>query len=176
KAAQLQIGSLTALLTETFGAARFVKTYGLERHETERAKEAFEERRKLAMKLAYNRASPVPLMEIIGGIALAGVLWIAGLRILADVMTVGDLIGMIGAVGVATPAARALGQFNTVLGEASAALTRVFGLIDEPVEILDRPDAKPIAVTKGRIEFDRVGFSYGDAVALQEVSFTVEPG
>src|SRR5690606_17514963 len=108
KAAQLQIGSLTALLTETFGAARFVKTYGLERHETERAKEAFEERRKRAMTLAYNRASPVPLMEIIGGIALAGVLWIAGLRILADVMTVGDLIGMIGAVGVATPAARAL--------------------------------------------------------------------
>jgi subfamily B ATP-binding cassette protein MsbA len=176
KAAQLQIGSLTALLTETFGAARFVKTYGLEQHETERAKDAFEERRKLAMKLAYNRASPVPLMEIIGGLALAGVLWIAGVRILADVMTVGDLIGMIGAVGVATPAARALGQFNTVLGEAAAALTRIFGLIDEPVEILDKPGATPIAVTQGRIEFDRVGFSYGDATALQDVSFTVEPG
>lgn len=176
QAAQLQIGSLTALLAETFGAARFVKTYGLEQHETERARGAFEARRKIAMKLARNRATPVPLLEMIGGLALAGVLWIAGLRIVADQMTVGDLIGMIGAVGVATPAARALGQFNTMLGEASAALTRIFGLIDERVEILDKPGAKPINVREGRIEFDRVGFSYGDAVALQGVSFTVAPG
>jgi subfamily B ATP-binding cassette protein MsbA len=176
KAAQLQIGSLTALLAETFGAARFVKTYGLEEHETKRASAAFEERRRLSMKLAYNRAGTVPLMEIIGGVALAGVLWIAGVRIIADVMTVGDLIGIIGAVGVATPAARALGQFNTAIGEASAALTRIFGLLDEPMTINNKPDAKAIAVTRGRVEFDRVSFAYGEAPALEDVSFTVEPG
>jgi subfamily B ATP-binding cassette protein MsbA len=176
QAAQLQIGALTALLSETFGAARFVKTYGLEEHETARARAAFEARRKLAMKLARNRASAVPLMEIIGGVALAAVLWIAGIRILADAMTVGDLIGMIGAVGVAAPAARALGQFNTVLAEARAALGRIFGLIDEPVTINDKPGAKPIAIAKGRVEFDNVFFSYGEATALDGVSFTVEPG
>lgn len=176
KAAQLQIGSLTALLAETFGAARFVKTYSLEEHETERASAAFEERRRLSMKLAYNRAGTVPLMEIIGGVALAGVLLIAGIRIVADVMTVGDLIGMIGAVGVATPAARALGQFNTAIGEASASLTRIFGLLDEPMTINDKPDAKPIAITQGRVELDNVSFAYGDAPALQNVTFTVEPG
>jgi subfamily B ATP-binding cassette protein MsbA len=172
----VQIGSLTALLMESFGAARFVKTYGLEAHETERAKEAFEERRRIARKLAYNRASTVPLMEIIGGVALAGVLWIAGVRIIADQMSVGDLVGMIGAVGVATPAARAIGQFNTLIAEASAALTRVFGLIDEPVEIVSKPDAKPIVVTQGRISFEDVAFSYGEGAALEGVSFTVEPG
>jgi len=176
KAAQLQIGSLTALLAETFGAARFVKTYSLEEHETERASAAFEERRRLSMKLAYNRAGTVPLMEIIGGVALAGVLSIAGWRIVADVMTVGDLIGMIGAVGVATPAARALGQFNTAIGEASAALTRIFGLLDEPMTINNKPDAKPIVVTQGRVEFDNVSFAYGDAPALENVTFAVEPG
>lgn len=176
KAAQLQIGSLSALLSETFGAARFVKTYGLEEHETERASAAFEERRRLSMKLAYNRAGAVPLMEIIGGVALAGVLWIAGIRIVADLMTVGDLIGMIGAVGVATPAARALGQFNTAIGEASASLTRIFGLLDEPMTINNKPDAKPIVVTQGRVEFDNVSFAYGDAPALEDVTFSVAPG
>lgn len=175
-AAQAQIGSLTALLTESFGAARFVKTYGLEEHETGRAQTAFETRRKLSMKLAYNRATTVPLMEIIGGVALAGVLWIAGVRILTDAMTVGDLIGMIGAVGVATPAARSLGQFNTLFGEAVGALQRIYGLLDEPVSILNRPGAKPLAITKGRISFENVAFSYGDGAALENVSFTVEPG
>jgi len=176
EAAQVQIGALTALLTESFSAARFVKTYGLEQRESERASAAFETRRKLALKLARNRAHTVPLLEIVGGVALAGVLWIAALRIGAGQMTLGDLIGMIGAVGVATPAARALGQFNTILNEALAALTRIFGLLDEPVTIVDKPSAQPIRVTQGRIEFDNVSFSYGEAPALDSVSFVVEPG
>lgn len=176
EAAQLQIGALTAMLTESFSAARFVKTYGLEERETERAQAAFEARRKLAMKLARNRAHTVPLLEIVGGVALAGVLWIAVLRIGAQQMTLGDLIGMIGAVGVATPAARALGQFNTILNEAVAALRRIFGLIDEPVMINDKPNAPAIRVSEGRIAFENVNFTYGDAPALEDVSFVVEPG
>ncbi len=78
RAAQLQVSVLTGLLAETFGAMRFVKTYGLEAHETERSRKTFEERRKAQMKLARNRAHPVPLLEIIGGLALAVVLAIAG--------------------------------------------------------------------------------------------------
>lgn len=176
EASQSQLGALSALLAESFGAARFVKTYGLEQHETDRARAAFEARRKLVRKLAYNRAGTVPLLEIAGGVALAGVLWIAGVRISSGAMSLGDLIGMMGAVGVATPSARALGQFNTLLNEAIAALGRIFGLIDEPVEIVDRPGAKPLAATRGRVEFDNVSFSYGDAPALEGLSFSVEPG
>lgn len=174
--AQEQIGALSALLMETFSFARAVKTYGLEEREKARAKDAFETRRKISMKLAYSRAGTVPLLEIVGGLAMAGVLWIAGFRILNGFMTVGDLMGMITAVGVAAPAARALGQTNTLVSEASAALQRVFGLIDEPVAILDRPGAPPLRVDEGRVTFERVSFAYGDAPALNEVSFSVAPG
>jgi subfamily B ATP-binding cassette protein MsbA len=174
--AQVQMGTLTALLTESFSAARFVKTFGLEDHETERAKAAFETRRKLASKIAFNRARTLPLMEIAGGVALAIVLWIAALRIGAHQMTLGDLMGMVGAIGIAAPAMRSLGQFNTLMNEAAAALTRIFGLLDEPVEIVDRPGAKPIKVGDARIVFEDVAFSYGEAPAVDGVSFTVAPG
>jgi len=175
-AAQEQIGALSSVLLESFGFARAVKTYGLEEREKVRADAAFEGRRKLAMKLAHSRAGAVPLLEIVGGIALAAVLWIAGYRILSGVMTVGDLIGMIGAVGVAAPAARALGQMNTLAAEASAALQRIFGLIDEPVTIVDKRGAKPLKLTEGRVSFENLSFAYGDAPALQDVSFNVAPG
>ncbi len=176
QAAQVQLGALSALLAESFGAARFVKTYGLEAHETERAGAAFEARRKLAMKLARNRANTVPLLEIVGGVALAVVLWIAAARIASGAMTLGDLMGIVGAVGVATPAARALGQFNTVLAEAGAALARIFGLLDEPVSINDKPNAKALTVSNGRVEFQHVGFAYADTPAIEDVTFAVEPG
>ncbi len=153
-----------------------MKTYSLEQRETERADAAFEEQRRLGMKLAHNRARSEPLLEILGGLALAGVLYLAGVRIANDLMTLGDLIGMIGAVAVATPAARSISGFNTMLNEALAAVTRIFTLIDEPVTINDKPGAKPLNVSAGRIEFEGVSFSYGDAPAIQNVSFTVEPG
>ncbi len=176
EAAQVQVGELTSLLTETFGAARFVKTYGLEAREAARAGEAFEIRRRISLKLARNRARSEPLLELIGGFALAGVLYLAGMRIAVGDMTFGDLLGMIGAVSVATPAARSVGNFNTILNEALAALTRIFALLDEPQTILDRPDAKPLAVTAGRIEFHNVSFSYGQGAALENIAFAVEPG
>jgi subfamily B ATP-binding cassette protein MsbA len=174
--AQAQIGTLTSLLTESLGAARVVKTYGLESREIDRADAAFEQRRKLAMKLARNRARSEPLLEVLGGLALAGVLYIAGMRIAAGAMTLGDLVAIIGAIGVATPAARAIGNFNTVLNEGLAALARIFGLLDEPAAITDRPGAKPLHVSRGQVQFDKVAFTYGDAPALEGVSFTVEPG
>lgn len=174
--AQEQIGHVTALLSEIFGASRFVKTYSLEKRETERANASFEEQRRLGMKLAHNRARSEPLLEILGGVALAGVLYLAGVRIANNLMTLGDLFGMIGAVGVATPAARSISGFNTMLNEALAAIQRIFSLIDEPETINDKPGAKPLHVAAGRIEFSGVGFSYGDAPAVENVSFTVEPG
>lgn len=176
QAAQVQLGGLTALLSEIFGAARFVKTYGLEARETERAAAAFEERRRIAFKLAQNRARSEPLMEVIGGVALASVLFVAGLRVASGAMTLGDLLGIVTAIGVATPAARALSSFNTVLNEALAALTRIFGLLDEPSSVKDAPGAKPLAVSAGRVAFENVAFSYGDGTALEGVSFAVEPG
>jgi subfamily B ATP-binding cassette protein MsbA len=174
--AQQQLSSLTALLSEIFGAARFIKTYGLERRETQRAEAAFEERRKIAMKLATNRARSEPLLEIVGGIAFAAVLLTAGLRIAGEAMTLGDLLGIITAIGVATPAARSLGSFNTVLNEASAALARIFALLDEPTAINDADDAKPLQIKGGRIEFDDVSFSYDGAQIIDRVSLTVAPG
>lgn len=175
-AAQQQVGALSAVLFESFGAARFVKTYGLETHETERARAAFEDRRKLQMKLARNRAVTVPVLELIGGLAFGAVLLIAGWRISHGQMSIGDLMGITTAFATATPSARAMGQFNTLVNEAKAALTRIFGLIDEPISIVDKPAAQPLQAKAGRIEFDHVHFSYGDAPALSDVSFVVAPG
>ncbi len=176
ESAQLQIGALTALLGESIASARVVKTYGLEEREIDRAGASFEQRRKLAMKLARNRARSEPLLEVLGGAALAAVLYVAGMRITSGAMTLGDLVAIIGAIGVASPAARALGNFNTVLNEGLAALTRIFGLLDEPSGITNKPEAKPLRATSGRIEFENVAFAYADTPAIENVSFTVEPG
>src|SRR5262249_28717245 len=85
--AQRQLGALTALLSESLGGARFVRTYRLESHEEQRANDAFEERRSIAAKLVRNRARTDPILEVLGGLALAGVILVAGVRIIERDMT-----------------------------------------------------------------------------------------
>ncbi len=176
ESAQLLMGRLTALLSESFSSPRFIKTYGLEASEEKRAGAAFEERRKVNMKIVYNRSRAEPLMEIVGGAALAAVMAAAGARIAAGAMELKELVSMIAAVGMASPAARSLGTFNTVFNEGIAALGRVYALIDEKEHVTDRPGAKPLATREGRIAFENVAFAYGDDNAISDVSFTVAPG
>jgi ATP-binding cassette, subfamily B, bacterial MsbA len=174
--AQQMMGRLTALLAESFSSPRFVKTYGLEASEETRARAAFEERRRLNMKIVYNRTRVEPMMEVIGGVALAAVLAVAGARIVAGVMTLGDLVGMIAAVGVASPAARSLGTFNTLFNEGVAALGRVYGLLDETEAVVDRPNARALEGVRGELAFHDVAFGYGETQAVAEVSFSIAPG
>jgi len=176
ESAQLLMGRLTALLTESLSSLRFVKTYGLEENEEGRARAAFEERRRVNMKIVYNRTRVEPLMEILGGLALAVVLVVAGMRIVGGAMEVKDLLAMIAAVGIASPSARSLGTFNTLFNEGIAALGRVYALLDEKEEVTDRADAKPLSTRDGRVAFENVAFAYEGDNAIESVSFAVAPG
>lgn len=173
---QTMMGQLTAMLSESFSSPRFVKTYGLEPREEDRARGIFEQRRKVAMKLIHNRSRAEPLMEVIGGAAFAVTIWVASARIIEGQMTIGDLLGIITAIGIAAPAARGIGTFNTVLNEGVAALGRVYGVLDEPDFVMDRAGAKPIRISAGAIAFENVSFAYGDMPALRDVTLTVAPG
>jgi subfamily B ATP-binding cassette protein MsbA len=170
------MGKLTAMLSESFTSPRFIKTYGLEDREEVRARDNFEARRKIAMKLIYNRSRAEPLLELIGGAAFAVTIFVASTRINAGDMTIGDFLGIITAIGIASPAARSLGTFNTVVNEGIAALSRIYGVLDEPDFVADKPGAKPIKVSAGAIAFEGVSFSYNDVQALRSVSLSVAPG
>lgn len=173
---QAMMGELNATLGESLGAPRLVKTYKLEDREIARANTLFERRRSVLMRLTRNRALSDPILEALGGLALAAVMVVAGARILSGEMTFGDLMGTITAIAAASPAARSLGSFNTVLNEGAAALERIFALLDERETIVDAPGARPIALSRGEVRFHNVRFGFGDALALDGVSFTVKPG
>jgi subfamily B ATP-binding cassette protein MsbA len=170
------MGKLTAMLSESFASPRFIKTYGMEDREEARARDNFEARRKVAMKLIYNRSRAEPLLELIGGAAFAITIFVATTRITSGAMTIGDFLGIITAIGVASPAARSLGTFNTIVNEGVAALSRIYGVLDEPDFVADKPGAKPIKVSAGAIAFEGVSFSYEDVQALRAVNLSVAPG
>lgn len=177
KKAQKQIGEVASLLSESFQSARVVKAYGLETYQKERANKSFVERSRLFLKVLTDKAAVDPILEITGGLALVGILGLTAWRIAQGDTSLGNFVGVIGAVAVAAPELRALGTLNAVAQEGGAAADRVFDILDQEPSIKDRADAVALNNAHGGIEFRDVHFNYPDgSPALNGMSFTANPG
>lgn len=177
RTAQKQVGEVTSLLSESFQSARVVKAYGLEDYQKARAGKSFAERARLFLRVLTDRAAVDPILEITGGIALVGILALTAWRISSGDTSLGDFVGIIGAIAVASPELRALGTLNAVAQEGAAAADRVYEILDAAPVIDDAPGAAILSDTKGALEFEAVHFTYPDGTsALKGLSFTARPG
>ena len=177
KKAQQQIGEVTALVSEGLQSARVVKAYGLETYQKDRARIGFAERSRLFLRVLSQRAAVDPILEIVGGIAIAALLGFVSFRIAAGTNTLGDLLGIIGLIGVASPEVRALGSITAVAQEGAAAADRVYDIVGAPPSVTDAPDAISMDRANGALTFDDVSFSYPDGTAaLHGLSFEVSAG
>nr|WP_246500380.1 ABC transporter ATP-binding protein [Azospirillum rugosum] len=174
---QAQMGDMTALLTESLAGARMVKTYSLEDYERARAARAFEDNYDLTMKATRARSRIDPMMEVLGGAAVAGVIAFAGYRMAMGEGSVGAFSGFVGALLMAAQPVRAIGTLNAVLQEGLAAAQRIFELIDERPTITERPDAKPLALDRAAVSLRGVRFAYEEGVeTLKGIDLDVPAG
>ena len=175
---QDRVGDAATRLTESFGAARVVRGYRLEAAEEARANALFTRLRESIFTIQRTRASLDPMLEVLGGLAVAAVLGVVGFRVASGQGTIGEFTGFVAAVLIAARPVRALGSLNSALQEGLAGLARVFGVIDTPRQITS--PASPVALPEGggRIAFDAVGFRYESVpdAALAGLSFAAEPG
>jgi subfamily B ATP-binding cassette protein MsbA len=118
-----------------------------------------------------------PVLEVLGGAAVALVIGFAGWRSSHGVGSVADFSGFVSALLIAARPARALGSLNAALQEGLAGLARIYGVVDEAPTVVDRPGATPLPAGGGRIAFEHVRFDYPDGRSgLVDLSFVAEPG
>jgi subfamily B ATP-binding cassette protein MsbA len=174
---QERVGETAALLNESFAQARTVRAYRLEQKEVGRAKQAFEQLYRSLLRMSKTRARVDPLLEVLGGAAVAAVIGFEGWRAAVSSHTLGNFTGFIAALLIASRPLRALGSLNAALQEGLAGLARVFAVADEQPHIVDAPGARPLPAGRGHVMFDNVGFVYPDGrVALDGLNFTALPG
>ncbi len=174
---QEQVGETAALLHESFAQARTVRAYGLEQAEAARAGRAFADLYRALLRMARSRARLDPLLEVLGGTAVALVIGFAGWRAALGDGGIGNFSGFVAALLLASQPLRALGSMNAALQEGLAGLARVFRVVDEGPHITDRPGAEALPPGRGRVRFDGVGFGYPDGrMGLRGLSFEAAPG
>jgi ATP-binding cassette subfamily B protein len=163
-------------LQETLQGIRIVKAFTLEDVLRARfdANVAAVEREANKMARVANRTSP--MMEILGGFAMAAVIIYGGYRVIEDPASADALTSFIMGFLLAVEPAKRLARFNTDLSSNLVAVHILFEIIDSaPTEPAD-DDRPQLVLAKARVEFSRVSFAYrpGDPV-IRDLSFVAEP-
>ena len=174
---QAEMGQLTTLLSQTFQGARLVKAYGMEAYEERRAAGLFERLFALIDRATRTRSRASPMMETLGGVAIAIVILYGGHQVISNARTPGAFFSFITALLLAYQPLKSLANLNASLQEGLAAAHRIFQVLDVEPTIRDLPGAGRLHVAGGEIRFDQVRFGYAPgAVALDGISLTVPAG
>jgi len=177
-ATQHQLADFTAQLDGIFQGVKVVKSYGREEFEVQRARDTIRKLFKLYYRAARVQSMASPIVSLVGTAAMAVVLWYSGYSAIHHGgPSAGEFTSFIAAMVMAYRPVKALAGLNTQLHEGMAAAARFFAVIDTVPDIQNIPNAQPLQVGEGRIEFDRVSFHYGEGHGgVEALSFTAQPG
>jgi len=176
-ATQARFADFTSQLDDTFQGVRAVKAYGREDFETARVRKSVSELFHLYYKASRVQAASGPMMNIIGAIAIAAVIWYGGFKVIHGETTVGAFFSFITAMMLAYRPVKVIASLNTQMQEGMAAAARFFDVMDKQNVIQQSSNAVALNVAKGEVMLEDISFHYGEGTGgIDHVSFSIPAG
>jgi subfamily B ATP-binding cassette protein MsbA len=165
------------IMQESLQGIRTVKAFTLEEAMRQRIDTSIAAVERNANKMArvFNRSSP--LMEMLGGFAVAGGLLYGGYSVVALGATPGQFFSFLTAFLLATEPAKRLVRLNIELNSNLVGARMLLEVVDRPASELSDDDKPPLKLSDARIELRDVSFAYrANETVLNRMSFVAEPG
>ncbi len=174
---QDKMAEINNVLQETFSGIRIVKAFGMELFEIAKFKQAT--RRLLRINLRWVRANAVtsPLMDLLGAVAIAGLLLYARNQILHHAQTTGGFVAFLYALIKMYEPIKRLTGVNNAFQQAVGASEQVFRYLDVRTELPDKPGAIVLPPFSQGIVFEHVDFDYEPGMTLlRDVNLRIRKG
>lgn len=172
-----RIARINAFLQEHFAGAQTVQIFNAEAKSLRTFDRINEDYRRANIDTIFYYAVFFPLVDLIGAIGVALIIWYGGYRVMQNALSLGALVAFIQYSQALFQPIRDLSDKYNVLQAAVVASHRLFKTLDLPIAITTPEKPLKSERARGRIEFQNVWFAYNDEDwVLKDVSFTVEPG
>ncbi|WP_027371571.1 ABC transporter ATP-binding protein [Desulfovermiculus halophilus] len=174
---QESMADLNAFLHETFAGNKIVKAFGMEPQEKARFLNKNQKYYRYEIKTYRIKALSSPIMEFLGGIGMALVIWYGGYGVIHGDSTPGTFFSFMTAVMMMYAPIKKLSKLNNAVQRGMAAADRVFDILETKSEIVEPRDPVPMPPPPHTVFFDHVGFAYaGNTSVLQDICLQVQPG
>ncbi len=174
---------LNAFLQEYISGAQTVQLFNAENKARNRFHDINDDYRNANIETIYYYSIFYPLVDFIGTIGIAVVIWFGGYQLLTNnsasgnALTIGVIIAFVQYSQQLFQPIRDLSDKFNILQAAIVASHRIFALLDLPIKIESPEQPKKSGKAEGKIEFQNVWFAYKDEnYVLKDVSFTINPG
>ena len=173
-----KIANIMGMMTENLNSIRIVKSFNMEKFETERFISEQKRYYRLLLRRAKLTTFSSPITELIGTTIGVVLLWTGSYEVLVNhSMNSEDFIRFILILFSVLGPIRSLSNVSIQLQAGVASADRVFDVLDAPVTIYSKPESKNIKEFKERIVFENVGFNYENSKnILKDVSFNINKG
>lgn len=174
---RIKIARIYSFLQEHFSGAQTVQLFNAEAKSLRRFAKINDEHRVANIETIYYYAVFFPLVDFIGAIGIALIIWFGGYRVMQHALSLGGLVAFIQYSGFLFQPIRDISDKYNVLQGAVVASHRIFKAVDQPILITSPEQPLKKGRAEGRIEFENVWFAYHDEEwVLKDVSFAVRPG
>ncbi len=171
------MANVSNILHETITGNRIVKAFTKEEYEGKRFFAQVTNLFQLTMKDAKYRCLQHPMMEFIGGGAIALIIWFGGKEVIGGNMTPGTFFAFLTALIAAYEPVKGVTRINSTIQQGLAAATRVFEILDVEPEIQDKKGATQLPLFSSQIEFNNLTFRYdNESPVLSNINLTVPAG
>jgi len=174
-----QLGVLMSILDETLTGLRIIKAFNAEKLIGGKFVATNNTLNHIRNKINFRRDLASPMSELLGVIVLCIVLWFGGRLVLLDKAGGLDANGFITYILLFVQIINPAKSISTAFYSAqrgSAAIARIEEVLQVPLTVNDKPDAKPLEAFGSKIEFRHVTFAYDDKVILKDINLTIEKG
>jgi len=175
-----KIATITGYLQESLSGIRVVRAFGAERRHIARFRELNDENRAANMTTVNLNAAYFPGVEFVSALVTVEILIVGGFEVITGHASTGVVFGFIAALNNFFDPIQQLSQLYTTYQSGMAALDKIFELMDEQPEIVDRPDAVSLERIRGELRFEDVSFRYGasedSAWALEDIDLVIPAG
>jgi ATP-binding cassette, subfamily B, bacterial MsbA len=173
---QKTMADISIHLQETLTGNRIVKAFNTEDYEIGRFGRQVKKFFQLTMKDVSIKSMSSPIMEFLGGIGIASIVWYGGYQVIKGYSTAGTFFSFLTALLMLYEPIKHLSGVNNTIQQGMAAAIRVFEIMDIQAEIQDQKGAKAINGIRQGIRFNKVSFGYGDHWVLRDINFEVKVG
>ena len=165
--------SALAVVQEVLGSLRVVKAFGQEEREHRRFLRRSGEGMWARLRLSLAEGGFGLQVGVLTALGSAAVLFIGIRHVQAGALTLGELLLVMGYLTQLYEPLRTLSKRAVGLQSKLAGAERVYALLDDTPDVVERPGARPLARARGGIEFQDVSFGYSaDRMVLSGISFT----
>ena len=171
-------GELTSYLLEVFKNHKIIKIFQKENFEFSRTEKFINNLKEKVIKIQTVLVRASPIMEILTGFMIAGLIFYSGKLILKNELDINSFFSFLAAMMLAYQPIRSLATLNMGINQGLAAAKRILPIIDMKNQIIETEKPNNLEIKKGEIRFNKVRFKYNDDErdVLKSIDLTISGG